>query len=286
MPTREADVQLVADFVRRLRRVALHPLALDDQVDEPTPLPGDLVRKLMKVEIQAEVRSDGTATLRSPLPDEVQFESLATRVRAFTLTKDRLYWPKALAALDRLTGLEDMALRLSSLDLHQEWTQATDRTSRTRAYRVGYCIGAQGEGGEGHLTDIELAYAWLYQDVAHGDEASTGHFDIRERYRAAVGVFAHMTVLAIETLHYINHLVELDVIQLPVGTFSDPVIVTDAEIVMEGFFYQSDVGADPGDAETGGPIPDHFRPAFELVRQLHEQHQQNDELSQDDDGAE
>jgi hypothetical protein len=107
---------LVADIVRRLRRVALHPLALDDGVGEEMPMPGDRLRKLMKVEIKADVRSDGTATLRSLLPDEVQFESLATRVRAFTLPKDRLYWRKGLDAVDRLTWLGDMAIRLSSRD--------------------------------------------------------------------------------------------------------------------------------------------------------------------------
>jgi hypothetical protein len=65
---------------------------------------GDRLLKLMKVEIKAEVRSDGTATLRSLFPDEVQFESLATRVRAFALPKDRLYWRKGLDAVDRLPG--------------------------------------------------------------------------------------------------------------------------------------------------------------------------------------
>jgi hypothetical protein len=102
-----------------------------------------------------------------------------------------------------------------------------------------------------------------------GDQVSTGHFDVNERYRAAVGVFSHMAVVAIETLHYINHLVELGVIELPVGTFSDPVIVT--EFVTEGLLYESEVGADLGDSETGGPIPDHLRPAFELTQQLFEQ---------------
>jgi len=114
---RVRDTASVADFVRRLRRVALHPLARDDGVGEEMPMPGDRLRKLMKVEIKAEVRSDGTATLRSLLPDEVQFESLAPRVRAFTLPKDRLYSRKGLDAVDRLTGLGDMAIRLSSRDL-------------------------------------------------------------------------------------------------------------------------------------------------------------------------
>jgi hypothetical protein len=270
MPTRDADVRLVADFVRRLRRVALHPLALEGQGgddDDDIPLPGPYLCKLMRVGGMAEVGLDRFATIRSPLPDEVQFESLATRVRTFTMKKDRLYWPEALSALDRLTGLEDLALRLSSRALREEWTQATERhTSRERAYRLGYRVGADGEGGQAHLTDIDMAYAWLYQDVAHGDEVSTGYFGVKERFRAAVGVFSHMAVVAIETLHYMNELVELGVLELPVGTFSDPVVVTDSEYVMQAYFFDTEVGADL--SELDPVIPEHLRPAFELAQQL------------------
>jgi hypothetical protein len=119
VPTRDAGVRLVADFVRRLCRVALHPLALDDQGGDGVPLPGTYLRRLMRVEGKVEVRPDRSATIRSPLPDEVQFESLATRMRTFTLKRDRLYWPKALDALDRLTGLQDLRLRLRSQQLRQ-----------------------------------------------------------------------------------------------------------------------------------------------------------------------
>jgi hypothetical protein len=91
-----------------------------------------------------------------------------------------------------------MAIRLLSRDLRLEWAEVTDRTSRTRAFWSSYVVGKNGEGGQGQFTDIDLACAWLYQDVAHGDEVSTGHFEVRERYRAAVGVFAHMAVVAIE----------------------------------------------------------------------------------------
>jgi hypothetical protein len=46
--TGDADVQLVADFVRWLRRVALHPLALDDQGGDDFPcLPGAYLWMLM-----------------------------------------------------------------------------------------------------------------------------------------------------------------------------------------------------------------------------------------------
>lgn len=265
---RDKDTAVVADFVRRLRRVALHPLALDDVVGEEQPMPGDLLRKLMRVPVEAEVRSDGTATLRTRLPDEVQFESLATRVRAFSLASDRLHWVKALDALDRLTNMKDMTMRASSRDLRKEWTEATDRTSRTRAFWSSYVAGKNGEAGQGRLTDIDLAYAWLYQDVAHGDEVTTGYFDVTERYRAAVGVFSHMAVIAIETLHYINALVELEEIALPIGTFSDPVAVRITELVVEGALYEGEMGADIGDVAAGGPVPPHFRPAYDLIHEL------------------
>lgn len=262
-------VQLVADFVRRLRRVALHPLALDDEGDEGdgVPLPGAHLRKLMGAGGTAEIGPDHLATIRSPLPDEVQFESLATRVRAFTIRSDRLFWPEALAALDRLTGLEDRVLRLSSEHYYEEWAKATERnTPRERAYRVGYQIGADDDGEQGHFTDIDLAYAWLYQDVAHGDEVSTGYLDVRERYRAAVGVFSHMAVVAIETLHYINELVELGILDLPVGTFSDPVVVTDRDYVVQRYWFDTDVGADLSVLDS--EVPEELRPALELAKKL------------------
>lgn len=151
------DTQLVADFVPRLRRVALHPLALDEQgdADQLPPLPGDLLRRLMHVPNSAEEHEDGTVTMRSPLPDEVQFESLATRLRPFTLGSDRLHWQKALGALDRLTGLDDPALRASSSDLREEWNQATNRSSRARAHYTGYQVG---DGGGRTSTSLTLIW--------------------------------------------------------------------------------------------------------------------------------
>ncbi len=131
--TGDADVQLVADFVRRLRRVALHPLALDDQGGDDFPcLPGAYLRMLMTAGGTLLVRPDRSATMRSPLPDEVQFESLATRVRTLTIKSDRLYWPTALDALDRLTGLEDERVRLYSEKLRHHWIRPPNATHQRR----------------------------------------------------------------------------------------------------------------------------------------------------------
>ncbi len=108
MPGREEDIAVLVDAVRRLRRLALHPLALDDTGAEgEVPLPGDYLRMLLRVKNTVEPGPGQTATIRSPLPDEVLFESLATRVRLFIADR-RLHWKEVLKALDRLTGLASL----------------------------------------------------------------------------------------------------------------------------------------------------------------------------------
>lgn len=260
------DEQLVADFVRRLRRVALHPLALDeDGGDDVPPMPGNLLRRFLEVPTVKQENEDGTVTLTSPLPDEVLFESLSTRLRPFTLARDRLYWEKAIDALDRLINSNDPTLSGSSRDVREEWTQATDRTSRARAFHMG--VQSKDGGETHHLTDVDLAYGWLYQDVAHGDASSTGLFGVKHRFQAAVSVFSSIAVVALETLHYINHLVEDGLISLPVGTMFEEVIVTDAEFSMIGAYIETPVGDDLSDPAWGASVPEELRPAFELARQ-------------------
>jgi len=266
----DRHTQLVSDFVCRLRRVALHPLALQcgvDGADGLPPLPGDLLRQYMALNPIREDHEDGTVTLRHPLPDEVQFESLATRLRPFTLTDDHLYWSRALNALGRLTADSDALVRKSLKDIRSEWKHATDRTPRARAFFTGY--EAKGDPAlTMDMTDIELAYAWLYQDVAHGDETKTGLFDVLDRFRAAVSVFSHIAVVAIETLHYINGLAELGIIALPVGTFSDPVIVTETEHTFTGSFIETEVGNDLSDPALAQRLPEHLRPALRLAQRM------------------
>lgn len=267
MHNRAEDTALLVDAVRRMRRLALHPLALDDTGGDAEPaFPGDYLRMLMRVENTIEPGPGSLATIRSPLPDEVLFESLATRVRLFTADR-RLHWREVLKVLDRLTGLDDWPLRLSSEHFWREWTAATERdTENERAFRAGYQLGNDPNGERRHFTDIDMAYAWLYQDVVHADVPSTGHFGVIERYRSAVGVFSHIAVVAIETLHYINMLAELGVLDLPVGTFSEPVVVTDREYVQEVFVLIGEVGADLVGSDA--QLPEELRPALALVREI------------------
>ena len=240
---------------------------MQDGSDGLPLMAGGLLRHLMQAPTSMDKHGDGTVTLSTPLPDEVQFESLATRLRPFTLTSDRLYWSNALDAVDRLTGGADALVCKSTTELRAEWTRATDRTSRARAFFTGY-EAKHDSTLTMDTTDIDLAYAWLYQDVAHGDEVSTGMFDVLDRYRAAVSVFSHIAVVAIETLHYLNDLVELGALALPVGTFSDAVVVTQTEYRMRGAFMETEVGNDLSDPALADQLPEELRPAFRLAERM------------------
>ncbi|BBY92305.1 hypothetical protein MGALJ_19740 [Mycobacterium gallinarum] len=267
--TDEEVVQLLVDVVRRLRRVALHPLALAPDEEDPWSEPGGLLRKLMNVFVTVTVVDGQPQSMTTPLPDELQFESLAIRARAFTLVRDRLYWQDALAALDRLTGRGDTLLISSSQDLWAEWHEATGRDDRVRAYFV---VTEDKQKNEKKQTDVDLAYAWLYQDLAHGDAVTTGELGIQQRYEAAVGVFSHLAVVALETLHYINALCELGIISLPVGTFSNRVIASGTEGGMKvTAVHEVDVDEDLNEITPGGPLPPSARPIDEVVRELREQ---------------
>jgi hypothetical protein len=280
--TDDEVVQLVVDVVRRLRRVALHPLALAPDDEDQWSEPGGLLRKLMNVFMTVTVVDGQPQSMTTPLPDELQFESLAIRLRAFTLKSDRLYWKDALAALDRLTGC-DALLNSSSQDLWAEWHEATGRDDRVRAYFV---VTEDKQGNTKKRTDVDLAYAWLYQDLAHGDAITTGHLGIQQRYEAAVGMFSHLAVVALETLHYINALCELGIIALPVGTFSNRVIAsgTDGGIKVTAV-YEVDLDEDLDEFTPSGPLPPSARPIDEVVRELREQGYVTDGRRPTDSGA-
>jgi len=95
---------------------------------------------------------------------------------------------------------------------------------------------------------------------------STGYFDVTERYRAAVQVFSQMAVVAIQTLHYINDLGTRGILELPVGTFTDPVVVRDREYSQQMYYFDTEVDADLSVLDD--VVPDHLQPALELAKMM------------------
>lgn len=208
----EHDTKVVSAFVRRLQRVAMHSLIRDDR--------GDFLNDLALVTFNATPNGDGTMTIRQRLPDEERFESLAVRLRPFTLEKDPLHYVKAFDALDRLIDSVDPTCQEVTDAMREEWRKATDRTSRTRAYTVITTA-------ETH-NDVDLAYAWLYGDLVHGDHGKN-LVSPTQRFQAAVGVFSAIAIVALATRNLIRQLVDLGAVTLPEGTFTDPVVATETE---------------------------------------------------------
>lgn len=109
----------------------------------------------------------------------------------------------------------------------------------------------------------------MYEDSIHGDEASTGHLGVMMKFAAAVGVFSHIAVVALNTLHHINRLCEVGIIDLPVGTFSDTVVVTGKEFRMKVTgFGETEVDRDLTDLNPADPLPDFIRPMSEIVAEF------------------
>lgn len=268
MASEERDVRTVAHFVRRLRRVAQHPLAVDR---------GDFLDRFANVPLRFDRRSDGKTVVRIELPDEVAFESLATRLRPFITQGDDLHFEKAFAALDRLMGLGDDKFRRNFRHFSQqvlgEWRSASDRSDRTRAYWV--MVSTETE----KYSDVVLAYSWLYGDSVHGDHEKVETLDLLQRFRAAVGFFSGVAVVAIATMNLIRQMVESGVIDLPEEAFTDAVVVTETEIVHEVEVYRTDVGIDVTDDlnalfQSGQELPEHIRPLDDAVRELRAQREQ------------
>lgn len=208
----ESDTKVVAAFVRRLRRVAAHSLLRDDR--------GDFLNDLAQVTFRGTPNGDGTMTLHQRLPDEERFESLAARLRPFTLEKDPLSYVKAFDALDRLIDSDEPKCQEITNVMRAEWSKATDRTIRTRAYTVI----TESET----VNDVDLAYAWLYGDLVHGDHGKN-LLSPMQRFQAAVGVFSAVAIAALATLNLIRQLADMAAVTLPEGTFTGPVIAIEPD---------------------------------------------------------
>ncbi|GLB65142.1 hypothetical protein NCCP2495_30220 [Dietzia sp. NCCP-2495] len=247
-------VETLSTFVRRLRRIEAHPLISTDN--------GELIRELCSTQMHVTVYPQLNEAVQTfNLPDEVLFESLAARLRPMTLEQDRIGYGRVFDALDRLTGTDDLTTRLSNDHLRSEWTLATrrdraNRGSTTRAY------GVIGDGEP--VSDLDLAYGWLYEDSLHGDPPSFDQFGLRERYRAATHVFSHIAVVAIETLAYLRHLADEGHLVLPDEAFGADVVVSETTWEIRGEWYVGEPVDGGMSSVSDGEVPAEMRPIQEV----------------------
>jgi hypothetical protein len=263
------DTARLSAFVRRLRRIEAHPLIADDG--------GELMRTLRSTQFKAVVYPQtGEVVMKFELPDEVQFESLAARLRPMTLTNDTLGHAKVMDALDALTvESDDPRVAQANAKVRQAWCDATERDrtrgARTRAYSV--LTGKAGDDAVDRATDLDLAYAWLYEDSVHGDLPSYDEFSARERYSAATHVFGGIACVALDTLEYLRFLIERGELVLPAEAFETPVVVTETKWEQRGmaYFGGPEQVADLADVGLDTPPPG-MRPIHEMFERAEGDH--------------
>lgn len=255
------DTERLSAFVRRLRRIEAHPLIAADG--------GALIHDLYTTPFRQVVYPDlGEVVMKYDLPDEVQFESLAARLRPMTLASDKLGYARVLDSLDALTDAGDLAVGLSNTRLRQEWKNATqrDRDNRGTTMRA-YWVVIDDE----QVSDLDLAYAWLYEDSMHGDLPSFEAFGPRERYKAATNVFSHIAVVALETLAYVRFLIAEGCLALPGEALTAEVVVAESVWEERG---RAMLGPPRGDGDdhdwTGDDVFDGMHPIHEVIRPVSE----------------
>jgi hypothetical protein len=194
---RNARASLIA-FILRARRIEKHSLASDRAALEL------LARMPFKIQVTP---STGTATWIQEFPPEEQVESAAARVWPLILNDDPTHYGKALTALGYLlhtSGAPEPVMK-DLRGLKAGWTSIQPKGRKVRGYYIQVSKADSGEFEQ--LTDNVLGFAWIYGDVVHADAerlAETRTFGVRERFRAAVPLVAHIMVLTIGTLNFIR----------------------------------------------------------------------------------
>ena len=259
------DTTRLSAFVRRLRRIEAHPLISADG--------GKMIRTLRRTQFKLTVfPQTQEALLKVELPDEVQFESLAARLRPMTVGSDTLNRSKVMASLDALTAsATDPQVSAINARVRQAWVEATkrdrNRGNTTRAYMMA--VGNIDGEVDGHATDLDLAYAWLYEDSVHGDLPSYDEFTARDRYQAATYVFAGIACVALDTLQYLRSLIDDGVLVLPAEALETPVVVTETSWELPTQAY---IGAvQEADTLTGigqNTLPPDMQPIHEVLRPI------------------
>lgn len=257
------DTARLSAFVRRLRRIEAHPLIADNG--------GELVRTLQKTQFKITVFPETQETfVRFDLPDEVQFESLAARLRPMTVKADALHHSKVMDSLEALTSnATDPQVQKLNSQVRRAWEDATkrdrNRGSATRAYMMS--IGTIDGNLNEHATDLDLAYAWLYEDSVHGDLPSYDEFSARDRYQAATYVFGGIACVALDTLNYIRSLIDNNCLHLPAEALDTPVVVSETSWKQKVQAYVGPVQNADDLANAGlGPIRSNMHQAYEVFK--------------------
>jgi hypothetical protein len=190
----DAAYAVLATFILRARRVEEHSLAADRAQ----------LLDWAQGKAKLTVRTDGgLSELAIDLPDEEALDSLAARCRPFILNNESVYHAKVMNAFGYLLR-QNQDLMAKVQGLKAGWRRLGPSSKAALAYDSQ--IGATGGPLGIPVTDVALAYAWLYGDLVHADDITdrVGNHDIDDRYQGAALVIAGVAVQAISTLGLIR----------------------------------------------------------------------------------
>ena len=177
--------------------------------------------------------------LQLELPPEEAFESLAARLRPFTIGKESVYWSAVLDALEKLLSKETLAEIVDIQGLRDYWLEVVEGSKVAQAYYV------MTESGQ--LSDVQLAELWLNSDALHTQpiQSAVGKdISLNERYRAAAGVYSRIGACMDYTFYLIVYLHGEGLIELDPSAFTEAVLA-ETTVDIEVQAYSAPVGSTP-----------------------------------------
>lgn len=228
-------------FVLRARRIEAHSLAADKKA----------LLQLASGRMTVQFRQDEQkAYMTRVLPPEEQLESAAARVRPLVLEKEQTHYAKVLAALGYFARGND-----EFTEILRRIRGGWDKTRPDSKSHLGsYTQIQNAEGVESPmLSDIELAYAYIYGDVVHHDGdrlLRTQMFGVENRYQAAAPIVARLMLLTITLLNLTKKIRDAGLFELHADLFTEEVVVTETTFRNETRVWIAPIGTPPP-AEMG-----------------------------------
>lgn len=244
------DQARLETFVVRARRIAAHSLTQDM----------DRLRSLSRGAVQVTLTPGSpTATISYDYPPEEVVESAAARVRPLLLNDvSMLSVLKAVASLTASSPDREL-VRVWAGEVRKAWKRRTDEQAPEPGY---FAMFENSETGEQSATDArKLALAWVYGDVVHHDASRltrTRHWDVGDRYRAAVPMIAYMMVEALNVLENVRELDRRGHLTVAAEAWSVDV-VAEAHYTREATIHVGEPGA-AGPANASDPLGPEWTP--------------------------
>lgn len=192
--------RIIELFIVRARRVKSHSLVKSSAVN-----------RFANPSIKLVFSEDGSVLKQDIVPeDEEVFESLAARLRPFTLNSEPIYFPRVIESVLLLAGENaselnrERALNLSS------WfdRRILDKTSRVFAVQI---LDKDEKPVTDFMSDAFIGDAWLYADLVHAnpkkEKATALQLSYEERYVAATGLYSDLALHVIDLLTLVKDMV-------------------------------------------------------------------------------